>query len=90
MAMTWVAGQRLYGDRYRIEKQIGKGGCGITYLARDRSENQVVIKTINDDVLNRPEFVTYQEKFKRDFEKEALRLALCQHPHIVRIENAFS
>ena len=88
--MVWADGQLLHGGRYIIKRVLGEGGCGITYLARDKKGNAVVIKTLNDRVLNKREFTTYRDKFNRDFEKEALRLAVCRHPHIVRIENAFS
>ncbi|MEP0882803.1 serine/threonine-protein kinase [Trichocoleus sp. ST-U3] len=87
--MAWAAGQRLYGDRYIIERPLGQGGVGITYLAKDRKGNQVVIKTLKDDVLNNPELASFRDKFQRDFRDEALRLALCRHPHIVQIDNAF-
>lgn len=87
--MVWAAGQLLYGGRYAIEAQLGQGGFGITYLARDRKGNLVVIKTLKDEVLTDPEFTQFREKFQRDFRDEALRLALCRHPHIVQVENCF-
>jgi serine/threonine protein kinase len=47
--MGLVAGQLLYGGRYVIETQLGQGGFGITYLAKDRKGNSVVIKTLKDE-----------------------------------------
>ncbi|HAZ44308.1 MAG TPA: hypothetical protein DDW76_36615 [Cyanobacteria bacterium UBA11369] len=87
--MVWASGQPLYGGRYVIEKELGKGGFGITYLARNQNGNVVVIKTLKDEVLNDPNFAEFRDKFDRDFRNEALRLALCKHPHIVQVENAF-
>lgn len=87
--MAWETGQNLHGGRYTIETPLGVGGVGITYLARDRKGNRVVIKTLKDEVLDNPEMSSFREKFQQDFRDEALRLALCRHPHIVQIDNAF-
>nr|WP_230966588.1 hypothetical protein [Nostoc sp. NZL] len=35
--MAWNPGQELFGDRYIIERELGRGGIGITYLARPSS-----------------------------------------------------
>jgi serine/threonine protein kinase len=79
--MAWAVGQRLQGSKYTIEQELGEGGFGITYRARDNQGRIVVIKTLNDTVQRRPDFA----KFQQDFLNEALRLARCSHPHIVRI-----
>jgi eukaryotic-like serine/threonine-protein kinase len=83
--MPWARGQSLKGGEYIIEKDLGKGGFGITYLARQNNSQLVVIKTLNDDVQRRPDFT----KFQQDFLNEALRLAKCSHPHIVQIHEVF-
>lgn len=87
--MVWSAGQPLYGGRYVIERQLGAGGFGVTYLARDKKNSWVVIKTLRNDALTDPKFVKLLDKYQQDFRDEALRLSLCRHPHIVRIDNAF-
>ncbi|HBB31711.1 MAG TPA: serine/threonine protein kinase [Cyanobacteria bacterium UBA8803] len=87
--MAWQAGQQLYGGRYVIERLLGEGGFGITYLAKDKKDNQVVIKTLKDEVLNSTHLKSFRQKYQQDFLNEALRLALCRHPHVVRLENAF-
>ncbi|MEP0856686.1 serine/threonine-protein kinase [Trichocoleus sp. DQ-U1] len=88
--MVWAAGQMLHGGRYIVERVLGEGGYGITFLARGKKGNFVVIKTLNERVLTKREFTAYRDKFNRDFQKEALRLAVCRHPNIVQIDNAFS
>ncbi|WP_242053405.1 hypothetical protein [Nostoc parmelioides] len=46
--MAWVSGQQLQGGKYTIEQELGEGGFGITYRARDNYGRSVVIKTLND------------------------------------------
>ncbi|MBD2041381.1 serine/threonine-protein kinase [Microcoleus sp. FACHB-672] len=87
--MVWHPGHQLYGNRYVIEKKLGQGGFGITYLAKDRQGKPVVIKTLKDEVMDNPDFADFRDKYKHDFRDEALRLAVCRHPHIVQIENVF-
>ncbi|MEQ9625274.1 GUN4 domain-containing protein [Coleofasciculus chthonoplastes] len=88
-SMVWVNGQKLHGRRYVIERKLGQGGFGITYLAKDRKGKPLVIKTLKDEVMTNPDFIDFRDKYQRDFEREATRLAVCKHPHIVQIENVF-
>ncbi|MBD2043505.1 serine/threonine-protein kinase [Microcoleus sp. FACHB-672] len=83
--MVWPAGYKLQGGQYTIEKELGEGGFGVAYLARNAKGERVVIKTLNDTVQQRPDF----DKFQQDFLNEALRLAKCNHPHIVPIHQVF-
>ncbi|MBD2299954.1 serine/threonine-protein kinase [Nostoc sp. FACHB-190] len=87
--MAWNPGQHLFGDRYTIERQLGEGGIGLTYLAKNRRGELRVIKTLKPQILNRPAWRSQQEKLRQDFRNEALLLALCRHPHIVQVENVF-
>jgi len=81
----WQGGHQLCKGKYTIEKDLGAGGFGVTYLARDKKSQQVVIKTLNRDVQVHPLF----EKLRQDFLNEAIRLAKCSHHHIVEIIELF-
>ncbi|MDJ0615722.1 MAG: bifunctional serine/threonine-protein kinase/formylglycine-generating enzyme family protein [Calothrix sp. MO_192.B10] len=87
--MVWNPGKKLFGNRYIIERKLGEGGVGITYLAKNRHGKLRVIKTLREQILNDPAWQPHQGKLKQDFNDEALRLALCRHPHIVEVENVF-
>ncbi|NMG19932.1 serine/threonine-protein kinase [Brasilonema bromeliae] len=87
--MVWNPGQALLGGRYIIERKLGEGGIGITYLAGNERNELRVIKTLRVDILNQETWKPHQSKLKQDFRDEAVRLALCRHPHIVQIENIF-
>ncbi|MGA9382363.1 MAG: serine/threonine-protein kinase [Phormidium sp.] len=88
--MIWPTGKNLHGNRYIIESKLGVGGFGITYLAKNRKGEFVVIKTLKDEVMTNPDFADFREKYQHNFRDEALRIALCRHPHIVQIDNAFN
>jgi len=82
----WPAGHQLYQGKYTVEQKLGCGGFGVTYLVKDKKSEQVVIKTLNQDVQLHPLF----EKLRQDFFNEAIRLAKCSHhPHIVQIIELF-
>jgi serine/threonine protein kinase len=68
------------GDRYLIQGELGRGGVGAVYLARDRKlhDKPVVIKVLLDKSLQNSWVV---QKFQQ--EKEAL--ARVDHPGVVGI-----
>ena len=88
--MAWLPGKKLYGDRYIIQKELGKGGYSITYIAKTNKGELVVIKTLKDEIFKDKNLTNFLEKYQQDFRDEALRLALCQHPNIVQIKNVFT
>jgi serine/threonine-protein kinase len=65
------------GDRYKIEKEIGRGGMGCVYRARDKNTGQHVAIKILLDATN-PEV-------QKLFDKETEILAELQHPNIIGI-----
>jgi len=61
---------------YRIERELGRGGMGVVYLATDaRLDRQVAIKVLPDAVAADP------QRLAR-FEREAKLLAALKHPNI--------
>ena len=95
-------GTLLYHENYRIEKVIGKGGFGITYLATDLSLNRkIAIKEFfpsafcgrNEDTNNIScSLPTNKEMFqnlKDKFIKEAKNIAKLIHPNIIKIYSQF-
>ena len=63
-------------DRYRIERELGRGGWGVVYLAEDlRHHREVAVKVLQVEAAG----TAARDRFLREIEVEA-RLA---HPHIV-------
>lgn len=83
--MALALNQQLQKGKYTIERELGRGRFGITYLARNKNGDGVVIKTLNDAVLKPEDF----ERWQQNFVKEAFKLAQCKHPNIVRAEEPF-
>ncbi|MFI5209740.1 MAG: serine/threonine protein kinase, partial [Gemmatimonadales bacterium] len=49
--------QRALVGRYSLERQIGRGGMGVVFLARDvRLDRPVAIKLLRPDVAGQPAF----------------------------------
>ena len=64
------------GDRYTIDRELGRGGMAVVYLARDRKHDRpVAIKIL------RPEIVA--GKAAQRFLREIRIQARLQHPHIL-------
>lgn len=79
---VWTPNQQLKNGRFLIQKVLGGGGFGATYIAKEQPTNKlVVIKTLNQQEQAKPDFQDRQEKFVN----EAMRLAKCNHPHIVKV-----
>ena len=71
-------GQAL-GDAYTIEGEIGRGGMGVVYRARDeRLQRRVAIKVL-------PPELAFQDDIRQRFMREAQTAARLSHPHIVPI-----
>lgn len=84
--MTSLIGKTLQDGKYTLEQELGRGGFGITFKATHRYLNQVVVvKVLNETLRQHQDF----HKFRQQFQDEARRLALCVHPHIVRVNDFF-
>src|ERR1700751_5329971 len=66
-------------SRYRVLEQIGAGGMGVVYRARDEQlERDVAIKVL-------PPRSLADEAARKRFRKEALSLARLNHPNIATV-----
>jgi serine/threonine-protein kinase len=73
---------RVFLGRYETIRQIGEGGMGRVYLARQADlGRQVVVKVMHDHVATDP---TFRERFTR----ETLLMARFQHPYAVTLYDA--
>jgi serine/threonine protein kinase len=78
MGLTQLTGEVL-DEKYRIEKELGKGGMGSVYLATHLGTGRpVAVKVITPQFMMNDEFV---ERFKREA-KAAGRL---HHPNVVNV-----
>ena len=70
---------RIFFGNYELEKELGQGGMGTVYLARDTGLNRkVALKILRSDLSEDPAFA---EKFLQEVEVTA-SLA---HPNIIRV-----
>jgi len=69
----------LLGRRYRLEQELGRGGMGVVYLARDTQlDRPVALKflgTLMDD----------SQEYRQRFMREAKVAAKVNHPNIISI-----
>ncbi len=86
--MTWASGQKLHRDRYEIKQQLGQGNFAITYLAEDRDGKNVLIKTLDSNLLNQLNNED-RDRLKSGFADESRKLAICKHPNIVQVIDTF-
>ena len=95
-------GALLQGDKYKIEKVLGQGGFGITYLAtQDLFDRKVCVKEFFLKELCERDEATSQvtlgtqgsreivKRFMQKFLKEALTISKLEHPNIIRIHDIF-
>ncbi|HEY2376354.1 MAG TPA: serine/threonine-protein kinase [Gemmatimonadaceae bacterium] len=71
----------LLGNRYRIVREIGRGGMATVYLATDpKHGRQVAVKALHNDVAR----VIGRERFAREIEIAAS----LSHPHILPLHDS--
>lgn len=67
------------GGRYILEKELGRGGMGVVYLARDSQlDRPVALKFLGN-------LVDSSEEFRQRFVREARTAAKISHPNIIAI-----
>jgi hypothetical protein len=75
----WKVGNRV--DRYELEKELGRGGMGVVYLAKDlESGRKVAIKTLLPTAAD-----SARKRFLREGEAQAKADA---HPNVLRVRAA--
>ena len=78
MGLTQLTGEVL-DEKYRIEKELGKGGMGSVYLATHLGTSRpVAVKVITPQFMMNDEFV---ERFRR----EARAAGRLHHPNVVNV-----
>ena len=95
-------GATLRGGTYRIDRVLGQGGFGITYLATDLSlDKHVAIKeffpkdfcdrdsSTSHVTLGTQSTSDFVGRLKAKFLKEAKNIAKFDHPNIIKIHAAF-
>ncbi len=71
--------ERALASAYELDREIGRGGMGIVYRARDRRlKRHVAIKLL-------PPELAYRSEIRSRFLREAETAAQLSHPHIVPI-----
>jgi eukaryotic-like serine/threonine-protein kinase len=71
--------RRALGERYTLERELGRGGMGTVYLARDlKLDRPVALKVLS------PEFAT-QSGLRERFLRETRTAASFSHPNIVPV-----
>ena len=77
----FLAFQEAVAGRYSLERELGRGGMGVVYLAREvRLDRSVAIKLLP------PEFAA-QSSLRDRFLREARTAARLSHPYIVPIHS---
>jgi predicted Ser/Thr protein kinase len=71
--------QGMIGGRYHLEKELGRGGMGVVYLARDKQlDRPVALKFLG-------KLVDDSEQHRQRFVREAQTAARINHPNIISI-----
>jgi serine/threonine-protein kinase len=75
----FVTLQTVLAGRYSLERELGRGGMGIVYLARDVSlDRPVALKVL-------PPTFAVHDSLRQRFLREAQTAAKLSHPHIIPI-----
>jgi len=64
--------------RYRLLRELGRGGMAVVYYGLDPADRPVAIKVLGRHLAHNQQFV---ERFRREIQATSA----LQHPHIVRV-----
>ncbi|HXI20304.1 MAG TPA: serine/threonine-protein kinase, partial [Gemmatimonadales bacterium] len=74
--------QAALGPQYRLERELGYGGMGVVYLARDTTlDRPVAVKAVHPDLA-------VHASITQRFLAEARMIARLRHPSIVSVHSA--
>jgi serine/threonine protein kinase/tetratricopeptide (TPR) repeat protein len=74
--------QAALGPQYRLERELGHGGMGVVYLARDTTlDRPVAVKVVHPDLA-------VHSSISERFLAEARMIAKLRHPNIVGVHTA--
>ena len=95
-----IQGTLLHGGTYKIDKVLGQGSFGITYLAEHtKLAKKVAIKEFfmkelnsrsEDGSITGMSDGSLSQSYCQKFQKEADNLSRLDHPNIVRVTDSFS
>jgi hypothetical protein len=75
-----------FNDRYRVEDELGQGGMGKVFLARDEQlGRRVAVKVIRPQDPRLLDSTRHREEFARAFMEEARIGADLDHPNIAKV-----
>ncbi|MFM6487793.1 MAG: serine/threonine protein kinase, partial [Dolichospermum sp.] len=86
--MVWVPGDQLQNGKYTIERELKTGRFGINYIAKNRHHDLLLLKTLDVNSLTSLSEAD-KERLETMFMREAVKLTLCQHKHIVKFYEPF-
>ena len=70
---------RILGNRYELESEIGRGGMGVVYKSTDTEvKRTVAVKTL-------PAVMSHNHNLMRRFTSEVQHASKLEHPNIVRV-----
>jgi tetratricopeptide (TPR) repeat protein/tRNA A-37 threonylcarbamoyl transferase component Bud32 len=80
----FAALQAVLEPQYRLERELGRGGMGVVFLATDTTlDRRVAIKAVHPDLAAHP-------SISRRFLAEARTIARLRHPNVVAVHAAGS
>jgi serine/threonine protein kinase len=73
--------QAALGDRYRLDRELGRGGMATVYLGQDlRHDRPVALKVLHPELA--------ASLGPERFQREVRMAARLQHPHILSIHDS--